>query len=184
MKFTVHIVKEESVPSSERMHRALRGFPDWIGDSARRLSAIECKIRDSVIRYGSFQEVRLPFVETKDLFARAAGAADAVNKELWSWQSKSGEEDKFVALRPEGTAGAIRCLIEKNLHREFGRYWYCGPMFRYERPQKGRFRQFTQFGVEIVGDDHPNTDVEAIAMAKHALDELGLSEHVKVRDCA
>ena len=131
-------------------------------------------------RYG-FEHIRLPIVEQTDLFARAiGGATDIVEKEMYSFTDKS-EPPTPLALRPEGTAGAVRAVIEHNLLRgDTPKLWYIGPMFRYERPQKGRYRQFHQIGVESFGSALPDADAELIAMTHLMWQELGLKDEMRL----
>ncbi|MEO0803550.1 MAG: histidine--tRNA ligase, partial [Cyanobacteria bacterium J06642_2] len=122
-----------------------------------------------------YQEIRPPIFEFTDLFVRGIGeATDVVDKEMYSFRTK-GDDD--ITLRPEGTAGVVRSYIQHSLHAQgdVQRLWYCGPMFRYERPQKGRQRQFHQIGLELLGTDDPRADAEAIAVATDTLKAIGLA---------
>ena len=133
--------------------RSLTGMLDHFndGDSLNpsfKLFEVEKRIKEIFINY-KLQEIRTPFLEDVNLFNRSVGnSSDIVNKEIYSFDDRN---DKTIALRPEGTASVIRSVIEKKLDQETHKLWYMGPMWRYERPQKGRFRQFHQAGVEVLG---------------------------------
>ncbi|ROH89195.1 histidine--tRNA ligase [Stagnimonas aquatica] len=124
--------------------------------------------------YG-YGEIRLPIVERTELFKRAVGeVTDVVEKEMYAFADRGGEE---IALRPEGTAGCVRAGIEHGLlHNQQQRFWYAGPMFRYERPQAGRYRQFHQIGVEAYGMAGPDVDVEVIALSARLFKRLGFRD--------
>ena len=124
--------------------------------------------------YG-YAEVATPIFEFTEVFKRTLGdASDIVTKEMYTFESRSGEE---ITLRPEGTAGIVRALISGGLGQHLPlKFFYQGPMFRHERPQKGRLRQFHQFGVELLGVGAPLGDIEVIAMAAQILDALGVGE--------
>ena len=126
-----------------------------------------------------FDEIRLPLVESEDLFRRGIGlATDIVAKEMYAFDDRRG---KRLALRPEGTAGCARACIERGLlHNQTQRLWYSGPMFRYERPQQGRYRQFEQFGAEIFGVGGLEADVELIQMAAAIWEALGIERMVRL----
>ena len=122
----------------------------------------------------AYREIRTPTFEATALFERGIGeATDVVGKEMYSFKDKG---DRSCTLRPEGTAGVVRAYIQNSLYAQGGvqRLWYTGPMFRYERPQKGRQRQFHQVGVEVLGSADPRADVEVIALATDILQQLGL----------
>jgi histidyl-tRNA synthetase len=136
---------------------------------------VEAVAREVFSSYG-FQEVRLPVVESTNVFTRSIGEnTDIVEKEMYTFRDKG---DRSISLRPEGTASVVRCYVEKNLHTlpSPQKFYYTGPMFRYERPQSGRFRQFYQIGVEAFGDQGPRIDAEVISMLRHCLEKLGLKE--------
>ena len=121
-----------------------------------------------------YQEIRAPIFEQTSLFERGIGeATDVVGKEMYTFKDKS---DRSLTLRPEGTAGIVRAFLQNNLYTKGGvqRLWYRGPMFRYERPQAGRQRQFNQIGLELLGSGDPRADVEVIALATDILKTLGL----------
>ena len=128
--------------------------------------------------YG-FGEIITPIFEFTEVFARTLGeTSDVVSKEMYSFTDRGGES---ITLRPEGTAGVARALISGGLSQSLPlKLFYRGPMFRYERPQKGRQRQFTQIGIELLGVEGPQADIEVIAIGWHILQKLGLSEHVVV----
>ncbi|NCX30585.1 MAG: histidine--tRNA ligase, partial [Proteobacteria bacterium] len=119
------------------------------GDNlSAKIFYVEKKIREIFLNY-KLQEIRTPILEDANLFKRSVGnLSDIVNKEIYSFEDRN---DKLIALRPEGTASVIRAIIEKKLDQTSHKLWYMGPMWRYERPQKGRYRQFNQAGIEILG---------------------------------
>lgn len=128
----------------------------------------------------NFKEIETPIFESKEVFVRAVGeTSDIVSKEMYDFTDKGGRE---MVLRPEGTAGVIRAIVENKLYAESQplKYFYFGPMFRYENPQKGRQRQFTQFGVEVLGDKSPYLDAEVILMAATLLDSLQIGYELKI----
>ncbi len=133
---------------------------------------LERTITDVFARYG-FAEIRVPLVEKTELFARAIGATtDVVEKEMYSFIDRNGDQ---LSLRPEGTAGVVRAVLQNSLlYAAPVRLWYCGPMFRHERPQKGRTRQFHQVGAEVFGAAGPDIDAELLAMSRRIWTELGI----------
>ncbi|MBZ1392343.1 MULTISPECIES: histidine--tRNA ligase [Psychrobacter] len=163
------------------MIKAIKGFNDILPDQSAKWLHLEAILADVLGRYG-YEHIRLPIVEQTDLFARAiGGATDIVEKEMYSFTDKS-EPPTPLALRPEGTAGAVRAVIEHNLLRgDTPKLWYVGPMFRYERPQKGRYRQFHQLGVESFGSALPDADAELIAMTHLMWQELGLKDEMHLQ---
>ena len=163
------------------MIKAITGFNDILPDQSAKWLHLEAILAEVLGRYG-FEHIRLPIVEQTDLFARAiGGATDIVEKEMYSFTDKS-EPPTPLALRPEGTAGAVRAVIEHNLLRgDTPKLWYIGPMFRYERPQKGRYRQFHQLGVESFGSALPDADAELIAMTHLMWQELGLKDEMRLQ---
>ena len=163
------------------MIKAIKGFNDILPDQSAKWLHLESILADVLGRYG-YEHIRLPIVEQTDLFARAiGGATDIVEKEMYSFTDKS-EPPTPLALRPEGTAGAVRAVIEHNLLRgDTPKLWYIGPMFRYERPQKGRYRQFHQLGVESFGSALPDADAELIAMTHLMWQELGLKDEMHLQ---
>ncbi len=159
---------------SERI-RALRGFNDLLPGQSTRWREVLDTLRRAMSLYG-YGEIKLPVLESTDLFARSVGeATDIVEKEMFSFLDR---EKTMMSLRPEGTAGCVRAGIDHGLlHNQQQRLWYEGPMFRHERPQKGRYRQFYQLGLEAFGMDGPDIDVEIIALFTRALRDLGLLDH-------
>lgn len=132
------------------------------------------EIAQDVLRRAAYREIRTPIFEQTALFERGIGeATDVVGKEMYTFSDRG---DRSVTLRPEGTAGVVRAYIQHSLYAQGGvqRLWYRGPMFRYERPQKGRQRQFHQLGVELLGSHDPRADVEVLALATDTLKALGL----------
>ncbi len=157
--------------------QTLRGMNDIDPQQSREWSYVERVLRTIVESYG-YEEIRFPIVEKTDLYTRSNEAADIVTKEMYTFQDKGGES---ISLRPEGTAGCVRAAIDNDLVRtDKPRLWYSGPMFRYERPQKGRSRQFHQFSAEVFGIDSPEIDAELILMSARIWKELGLLENVKL----
>lgn len=152
---------------------AIKGMNDLLPADAHLWEIFENTAQSVVQSYG-FQQIRTPIVEETRLFSRAIGAVtDIVEKEMYSFEdSMNGDK---LTLRPEGTAGVVRAVLEHNLVYEGPkRLWYKGPMFRHERPQRGRYRQFHQFGAEAVGFTGPDVDAEMIAMCRRLWDDLGL----------
>lgn len=157
--------------------QTLRGMNDIDPQQSREWSYVERVLRTVVESYG-YEEIRFPIVEKTDLYIRSNEAADIVTKEMYTFQDKGGES---ISLRPEGTAGCVRAAIDNDLVRtDKPRLWYSGPMFRYERPQKGRSRQFHQFSAEVFGIDSPEIDAELILISARIWKELGLLENVKL----
>jgi histidyl-tRNA synthetase len=152
--------------------QAVRGMNDLLPDVVEHWQRIEAIARDVWHAYG-YREIRLPILEKSELFARSIGnETDIVEKEMYSFEDRSGEN---LTLRPEGTAGCVRAGIENGfLHNQIQRLWYAGPMFRHERPQKGRYRQFHQIGVEAFGIESADLDAELIMMCARLWTALGL----------
>ncbi len=155
---------------------AIRGMNDILPDATPRWQQLENTLRTLMQRYG-YREIRLPVVEATALFKRAIGeVTDIVEKEMYCFEDRSGES---ITLRPEGTAGCVRACLEHGLtHNQSPKLWYVGPMFRYERPQKGRYRQFHQFGIETFGQAGADMDAELILMTARLWRELGISDAV------
>jgi len=145
---------------------------DLLPDQSPRWQFLERCVRDVLSRYG-YQEIRMPIVESTDLFKRSIGeVTDIVEKEMYTFDDRNGDS---LTLRPEGTAGCVRAALEHGLlHNQTQRLWYQGPMFRHERPQKGRYRQFHQIGVESYGMPGPDIDAELILMTARLWKELGI----------
>ncbi len=155
--------------------QALRGTSDLLADTVKRWSTIEHRIRRLAAVYG-YQEIRTPIIEDAALFVRSVGeTTDIVQKEMFRFEDRGGHD---IVLRPEGTASIVRAYLEHNLHKTqgFAKLYYLGPMFRAERPQAGRFRQFHQFGVEAIGSASPWVDVEVMALVLHILRECGVAD--------
>ena len=151
----------------------VRGTHDLLFDDVRRHRHVETTAFDIAGRYG-YGEIVTPIFEFTDVFARTLGdTSDIVTKEMYTFETKGGES---ITLRPEGTAGVARAFISGGLAQQTPlKFFYRGPMFRHERPQKGRQRQFHQIGVELLGVATPQADVEVIALAHHILTELKLT---------
>ena len=152
--------------------QALRGTKDILPEEVGYWQLIEQTAKEILTR-AVYQEIRPPIFEQTDLFARGIGeATDIVGKEMYTFKDRG---DRSITLRPEGTAGVVRSFISNNLYaRGVQRLWYTGAMFRYERPQAGRQRQFHQIGLELLGSGSPRADVEVIALATEILQALGL----------
>ena len=153
----------------------IKGFNDILPGEVRKWQHVEKTARRVFEAYG-FSEIRVPVLEKTELFSRSIGdATDIVEKEMYSFTDKGGNG---ITLRPEGTAGVIRAFIEHKLHTvdSVTKLYYMGQMFRYERPQKGRYRQFHQIGVEVAGVSDPKVDAQVLTMLCHFFAELGLME--------
>jgi histidyl-tRNA synthetase len=139
---------------------------------------VEGTVKQVISAYG-YNEIRMPIVESTHLFKRAIGeVTDVVEKEMYTFDDRNGDS---LTLRPEGTASCVRAGIENGLlYNQEQRLWYMGPMFRHERPQKGRYRQFHQVGVEVFGIDGPDVDAELIMMTARLWRELGINDHVRL----
>ncbi|MBT0728128.1 histidine--tRNA ligase [Rosenbergiella australiborealis] len=158
--------------------QAIRGMNDYLPADTAVWQRIEQCLQQVLAGYG-FSEIRLPIVEQTPLFKRAIGeVTDVVEKEMYTFDDRNGES---LTLRPEGTAGCVRAGIEHGLlYNQEQRLWYMGPMFRYERPQKGRYRQFYQLGAEVFGLTGPDIDAELIMMTARWWKVLGIAEHVEL----
>ena len=156
--------------------QAIRGMNDYLPADTAIWQRIEGTLKQVLASYG-FSEIRLPIVEQTPLFKRAIGeVTDVVEKEMYTFDDRNGDS---LTLRPEGTAGCVRAGIEHGLlYNQEQRLWYVGPMFRYERPQKGRYRQFHQLGVEVFGLQGPDIDAELIMLTARWWRELGIASHV------
>jgi histidyl-tRNA synthetase len=151
---------------------AVRGMNDIFGEQAAAFDWI-VNNAEKVMKQYAYQPIRLPVVEKTALFARAIGeVTDIVEKEMYTFEDRNGDS---LTLRPEGTAGCVRAMIENGwLHNQVQKVYYTGPMFRHERPQKGRYRQFHQFGVEVFGLSDAEIDAELIALSARLWSLLGL----------
>ncbi len=154
--------------------QSIRGMHDLLPDDSYRWQYFEAKVAALMQRYG-YSEIRMPLVESTDLFCRSIGeVTDIVEKEMYTFEDRNGDR---LTLRPEGTASCVRAGIQHGiLHNQIQRLWYTGPMFRHERPQKGRYRQFHQLGVEAFGIADADIDAELILMTARLWRELGLSD--------
>ena len=156
--------------------QAVNGFKDILPNEVTRWQQIEKVAKDIFQRFG-FNEIRLPIIEETQLFARAIGqATDIVEKEMYSFT------DKGITMRPEGTASLLRAFIQHGMHvqQPVHRLYTIGPMFRHERPQKGRLRQFHQIDAEVIGAVEPQVDAELMAMGQLLLTELGLEVSLEI----
>lgn len=158
--------------------QAIRGMNDCSPTESPLWQWIEGKVRQILSSYG-YSEVRMPIVESTPLFARAIGeVTDVVSKEMYTFW----DNDEQLTLRPEGTAGCVRAAIEHGwIYNNEQRLWYMGPMFRHERPQKGRYRQFHQAGVEVFGIATPEIDAELIILTARLWKALGIDQHVSLQ---
>lgn len=156
----------------------VRGTYDLYGTAKRKVKKVISSAAETAEKYG-FEEIETPIFEFTEVFSRNLGdTSDIVTKEMYCFQDRGGES---LTLRPEGTAGVVRSFISEGMQQNLPvKLYYAGPMFRYERPQKGRQRQFTQFGVEMLGIATPQADIEVIAMAYEFLENLGLAGAVTV----
>ncbi|EWH12349.1 histidyl-tRNA synthetase [Catenovulum agarivorans DS-2] len=158
--------------------QAIRGMNDCLPAQTPVWQKVESVLRNVVSRYG-YSEIRMPIVEMTELFKRSIGeVTDIVEKEMYTFEDRNGDS---LTLRPEGTASCVRAGNEHGLlYNQIQRLWYMGPMFRHERPQKGRYRQFHQFGVETFGMQGPDIDAEVIAMTARFWQEFGIADKVKL----
>ena len=154
-------------------YRAIRGMVDILPEETPLWQAMELAVTEVLSGYG-YQEIRLPVIESTEVFARSIGeVTDIVEKEMYSFNDRN--EDSMT-LRPEGTAGCVRAVVQHNLAATPQKLWYAGPMFRYERPQKGRQRQFHQVGAEAFGIATPDQDAELIAVCRQLWRRLGVDD--------
>jgi len=162
-----------------RALQPVRGTQDLLPEAARRHRRVVETARAAAELYG-FAEMATPIFEFTEVFARPIGEhTDIVSKEMYTFNDRGGEE---VTLRPENTAGVVRSVISNGLTQSVPlKFFYSGPMFRYERPQKGRFRQFHQIGVELIGVGQPQADIEVIALGSRILVALGVGERVELQ---
>lgn len=158
--------------------QAIRGMNDILPEQTPVWQFVESTVRRVLSQYG-YQEIRMPIVEQTDLFKRSIGeVTDIVEKEMYTFEDRNGDS---LTLRPEGTAGCVRAAEEHGLlFNQTRRLWYTGPMFRHERPQKGRYRQFHQIGVECFGMTGPDIDAELLILTARLWEELGLAEHTRL----
>ncbi|MEI6859185.1 MAG: histidine--tRNA ligase [Shewanella sp.] len=156
--------------------QAIRGMNDILPTQSPLWQKLEAVLRETVSAYG-YSEIRTPIVESTDLFKRSIGeVTDIVEKEMYTFDDRNGDS---LTLRPEGTASTVRAGNEHGLlYNQEQRLWYMGPMFRHERPQKGRYRQFNQLGVEVYGIGSADIDAEVLMLSARLWDKLGITEHV------
>lgn len=159
--------------------QAIRGMNDILPDQSYAWRYLEQKFASCLTDYG-YQEIRLPLLESTQLFKRTIGeVTDIVEKEMYTFNDLNGDS---LTLRPEGTAGCVRACLEHGLlHNQQQKLWYCGPMFRHEKPQKGRYRQFNQLGVEVFGIAGVGIELELIAICKRLWAALGVSDAVHLQ---
>ena len=159
--------------------KAIRGMNDILPAQTPLWQFFEAQVKSVFDQYG-YQEIRMPIAEKTDLFCRSIGeATDVVEKEMYTFADRNGDN---MTLRPEGTASCVRAAQEHGLtYNQVQRLWYHGPMFRYERPQKGRQRQFHQFGAEVYGLNGPDVDAELIIMTARLWRQLGLQDAVTLQ---
>ena len=154
--------------------QAIKGVKDILPVDIPMWLHLEAVARKLFEDYG-FSEIRVPVFEYTELFARSIGTStDIVEKEMYTFEDRDG---KKITLRPEGTVGVVRAFVEHKMYadNQITRLYYMGPMFRHERPQKGRYRQFYQIGVEALGLDHPHVDIEVLAMLHTLFTRIGIS---------
>ncbi|WP_083870967.1 histidine--tRNA ligase [Marinobacter santoriniensis] len=158
--------------------QAIRGMNDILPEQTPVWQFVEATVRQVLGQYG-YQEIRMPIVEQTDLFKRSIGeVTDIVEKEMYTFEDRNGDS---LTLRPEGTAGCVRAAEEHGLlFNQTRRLWYTGSMFRHERPQKGRYRQFHQIGVECFGMSGPDIDAELLILTARLWQALGLSDHARL----
>ncbi|TMO69151.1 histidine--tRNA ligase [Pseudoalteromonas aurantia] len=158
--------------------QAVRGMNDCLPGTTQIWQKVEQTLRQTVASYG-YQEIRFPVVESTDLFKRSIGeVTDIVEKEMYTFEDRSGDS---LTLRPEGTAVCVRAGNQNGLlYNQEQRLWYMGPMFRHERPQKGRYRQFHQFGVETFGMASADIDAEIILLTARLWQAFGITDHVRL----
>ena len=142
--------------------QAITGMKDLLPEETPLWEKVEGILRETVESYG-YSEIRMPILEKTDLFVRSIGeVTDVVEKEMYSFEDVGGDK---LSLRPEGTAGCVRACNEHGIiHNQERRLWYMGPMFRHEKPQKGRYREFHQFGIEVFGLTGPDIDAEILML--------------------
>ena len=177
MSLLINILNSEMAKKNQSI-QAIRGMHDILPEQSPRWQYAEKIIREVLASY-CYQEIRLPIVEKTELFKRSIGeVTDIVEKEMYTFNDRNNDS---LTLRPEGTAGCLRACLEHGLlHNQVHRLWYCGPMFRHERPQKGRYRQFYQLGVETYGMSGPDIDAEIILLTDRMWTKLGIRDKVKL----
>lgn len=159
------------------MLQPVRGTHDVMPDEMRQLQWLLAEVRRCITLY-NYDEIATPIFEFSHIFHRLGASSDVVTKETYTFQDRGGED---ITLRPEGTAGVARAVISNGLTQQLPlKYFYTGPMFRYDRPQKGRYRQFDQIGLEYIGSAHHQADCEVITVGWQILQALGIGQHVKL----
>ena len=158
--------------------QALRGMQDLLPEEKEVFRSIEDAAREVFAGYG-YQEMGMPILESTQLFKRAVGDdTDIVLKEMYTFDDRNNES---ITLRPEGTAGCVRIALQQGLiFNQVQRYWYHGPMFRYERPQMGRYRQFEQIGLECFGMPGPDIDAEVLLLSARLWEKLGVIDGLRL----
>ena len=157
--------------------KSLRGMGDLFSSDLVKWQILETSFKSLFLKF-NVGEVRNPMLESTDLFTRSVGStSDIINKELYTFNDRN---DESISLRPEGTAGLVRSLIESKKDNDTGKYWYQGPMFRYERPQRGRMRQFHQVGVEYVGFEEGHAEFEIMSLVIALIESVKI-EHYKIK---
>lgn len=157
--------------------QAIRGFNDVLPNETPVWHNIENTLKRCLEQF-AYQEIKLPILESTALFKRSIGdATDIVEKEMYTFIDLNGDS---LTMRPEGTAGCVRAAIEHNHLRQMQKWWYLGPMFRHEKPQKGRYRQFFQLGAEVFGVADPSIDLEMLSMTAYFWKSLGIESQVKL----
>ena len=158
--------------------QSVRGMKDLFGTEARLFQST-LQIIEALFNRYQFELILLPIIEKTELFSRSIGdATDVVEKEMYTFQDRNEES---LTLRPEGTAGCVRACLENGLiHNQIRKFWYVGPMFRHERPQKGRYRQFYQVGVEVFGLSTPDIEAETLLLLQDLWKQLGIAEHIQL----
>src|SRR5687768_3962121 len=160
------------------MYKSLKGFADVLPDESTQWRWLESHIHELMRLYG-YGEVRLPLVESTELFRLGLGeGTDVVGKEMYTFDDRSTPPESLT-LRPELTAGAARAYVEHSISQQspLARWYYVGPAFRYEQPQAGRLRQYSTFGIELIGSPFPEADVEAITVAADLLERVGIDRY-------
>jgi histidyl-tRNA synthetase len=159
--------------------KAIRGMGEVLPENSWHWQYVQSSLSAILSHYG-YQEIRLPLLERTELFKRGIGeATDIIEKEMYSFEDKGGES---ISLRPEGTAGCVRAALEYGLlHHQTQKLFYIGPMFRYERPQKGRLRQFHQMGAEAFGFEGPEVDAEMLSMISRFWQTMGISDVIELQ---
>ncbi|MFT6011400.1 MAG: histidyl-tRNA synthetase [Candidatus Azotimanducaceae bacterium] len=159
--------------------QAVRGMQDLLPRQQAIFSHITATVREVVVGYG-YEQIGMPILESTSLFKRAVGeATDIVEKEMYTFDDRNGES---LTMRPEGTAGCVRLAQQHGLtYNQIQRFWYSGPMFRHERPQKGRYRQFDQIGAECFGMTGPDIDAELLLMTARIWQALGLQDDIQLQ---